>query len=135
MKLHHGKFFVFIIAILLLIPLQNAYAEEIMPYADPEFAEAFISFYSDGEADFECVTYEQKSSLYVRSCQLQRKSGSSWVNVGSSTTGPSRSNASAYVHTVDYSSKITTAGVYRVKGTFVADGYTKTKYSAERTFN
>ncbi len=130
MKIYKSLLFL-TLAALLVFPT-FAYAE-VTPYADPEFHEVFISFYSDGEADFECVTYERKASLCVKDCQLQKKDGNTWVDVGKPTTGVILSNASSYSHTIDYSGKID-SGTYRVKGTFVADGYTRTKYSAARTF-
>lgn len=120
------------ITVLLLLST-FAYAEEIRPYADPEFQQVFITLYSDGAADFECTAYKNKSSLYVKNCQLQKKEGNRWVNVGESTTGEKLKNANSYLYTIDYSDQIT-SGTYRVKGTFVADNYNKTKYSAERTF-
>ena len=39
------------ITVLLLLST-FAYAEEIRPYADPEFQQVFITLYSDGAADF-----------------------------------------------------------------------------------
>lgn len=121
-----------VMSLILFIPFL-ASAEETMPYADSEFQQVYISFYSNGEADFECTTYEPKGTLYVKNCQLQKKEGNGWVNIGSSTSGVKRSNANLYIHTEDYSNYIS-SGTYRVKGTFVADGYTRTKYSAARTF-
>lgn len=124
--------FALFVFILISIPTFS-FADGIMPYADPEFQQAYISFYADKEALFECSTYEPKDTLYVKNCQLQKKVGNTWVNIGDSTKGTTRYNANLYSYSKKYS--ISASGTYRVKGTFVADGYTLTKYSSERTFN
>ena len=112
------------------------FADSIAPLADEEFRSAYISFYSDGEADFRCATYLTKGTLYVKNCQLQKKKASGgWLNVGSAITPDYKaSNATSYLATIDFSDSIGT-GTYRITCTFVADDYTLPKASAERTFN
>lgn len=122
-----------IVLVLFAVP---SLSEDISPLADEVFRSAYVAFYTDGEADFNCATYLTKGTLYVKNCQLQKKKTSGgWSNVGSAITPDYKaSNATSYLATIDFSDSIGT-GTYRITCTFVADDYTLPKTSAERTFN
>ena len=136
MNKHYKLIATFVISVVLILCAVVGFADSIAPLADEEFRSAYISFYSDGEADFRCATYLTKGTLYVKNCQLQKKKASGgWLNVGSAITPDYKaSNATSYLATIDFSDSIGT-GTYRITCTFVADDYTLPKTSAERTFN
>lgn len=122
------------IVVALMFLLSSALAIEITPYADSEFNRATASLSTRKDVSFSCITFQEKKSISVTKCWLQKKVNGKWEKV-CDLTAPEVvfENTMVYGAVMDYSSSIGT-GTYRVGFTADADGHTITRYSNERSF-
>lgn len=122
------------LGMVLLMLFGTALAEGITPYADSEFMSATASLSTRKDVSFSCYTYEDKASIKVTACWLEKKSGTTFSKVCNlpAPTEEYKDNF-AYAALMDYSAYIGT-GTYRVGFTVNADGHAISRYSNERTF-
>lgn len=130
----HFHFCTLLLAVLLVIS-GTAYASGVMPIADTEFAANTVFLKTSKEVTFRATTYDEKTTLAVTSCTLERKNDDgTWSTVCSlPAPGTVAQNDFSFFITVDYSSYIG-SGTYRIKAIFSADGHTVTVRSNERAF-
>lgn len=120
----------------LVMLVNSAFAQDVMPRADEVFHRASAALYSDKWVTYNCVTQITVAELKITSCWLQKKVDGSWVWQRSLPTGGVVSyNTNSLAYDVDYSGYITEAGTYRVGFVANADGHAITRYSNERTFS
>lgn len=115
----------------------SAFANEIIPYADPIFRSATVSISSSGSVTFRCTTKDIVSVIEVIDCAVYKKnSNGSWSKVSGALSTPTTKgyNTIGYTQTVT-PDKAFSDGTYQVTATFSADGHTKPATSAEVTFN
>lgn len=104
--------------------------------SDSVFDSITITLTTDKRALFSAYTKYTVGSIYVASCWLQKKVGSSWTYY-CSLPAPSTViyNTFGYESSANYSSYIPSDGnTYRVAARFVADGHHVTRYSNSRSF-
>jgi len=125
------------IAVLLIVgsvfvPVTRA---EVVPYANPVFAEASVYLSSSMVADFTASAMLICPSITVSSCSLQRKLNGQWVYAGSLTPPQSTAyNTSVFGAQKDYSGSCTQGNTYRIFAVFSARGETVSRYSNEATY-
>lgn len=122
-----------ILAIVMLLAIPCAYADEVMPRADLVFQSATATLSSGKFVVFSALTYDIADSVSVTSVQLERKVNGNWVYVTNLACPPEQTSCFRYSQTVYYTNEIST-GTYRVVATFCADGHSITRNSNERTF-
>ena len=123
------------IAIMVLISgVSYSLADAIMPLADDVFDATKVELSSSGRVKLYCVTYENKESIKVTACWLEKKVGGKW-KFDSSLTPPSEesNNTNGYAASFNCLSSIG-SGTYRLAATFNADGYEITRYSTGVSF-
>lgn len=101
-----------------------------IPQANPVFIEASVYVSSNMRAEFTASTMKVCASIYVKSCDLQKKNGVNWVDY-KSLTPPSyvATNTSAYGEVKNYASNFPSGGTFRLKVVFSGGGETVTRYS------
>lgn len=127
------KLFSVILVLIVLLAANQiviAKAEAIAPYANPIFEIASVTFNSKFTAYFSASTNEVCSSIFVSSCVLQKKSGTSWIT-SAELVVPSyvATDASNYDDFKNYADVIPVGGTYRLKVVFSGGGETVTRYS------
>lgn len=124
-----------LIAVMSFAMIISAYAGDIVPYADSEFASATTNLTSNKNANFDATTYTNKAAIKVTACVLQKEVNNNWEKV-TDLTPPSdvAKNTTFYGASMNYSSSIG-KGKYRIVTTWDADGHSITRNSNARTFN
>lgn len=120
-------------AIMLIMTISCALADEITPRADLVFQNATASLCSGKYVVFTALTYDVADSVSVTSVRLEQKVNGTWSYVTDLSCPPSQTSCFRYSQTEYYTSEIST-GTYRVVVTFCADGHSITRPSNERTY-
>lgn len=127
------RFVSVILAIVMLMTISCAYADEVMPRADLVFESATAALCSGKFVVFTALTYDIADSVSVTSVQLEQKVDGNWEYVTDLACPSEQTSCFRYSQTVYYTSEIST-GTYRVVVTFCADGHSITRTSNERTY-
>lgn len=124
-----------LVALMILMSgVSYSLADAIMPLADDVFDATKVELSPSGRVKLYCVTYENKESIKVTACWLEKEVGGEW-EFDCSLTPPSEEshNTNGYAASFNCSSSIG-SGTYRLAATFNADGYEITRYSAGVSF-
>ncbi len=124
-----------ILFVVVLCCYNFANADEIIPYADSEFASVTTVLKTTKQVSFRAVTNNVKSSISVTNCWLEKENDNGTWSTVCILPPPSviAKETFAFSATVNYSDYIGT-GKYRIRATYNADGHAITRYSNERTF-
>ena len=124
----------FVALIILMAGISYSFADTIMPLADDVFDATKVELSSSGRVKLYCATYENKASIKVTACWLEKKVGGQW-KFDCSLTPPAEesNNTNGYASSFNCLSSIG-SGTYRLAATFNADGYEITRYSAGVSF-
>lgn len=109
-------------------------ADAIMPLADDVFDATKVDLSSTGRVKLYCATYENKDTIKVTACWLEKKVGGEW-EFDCSLTPPTEEsrNTNGYAASFNCLSSIG-SGTYRLAATFNADGYEITRRSVGVSF-
>lgn len=121
--------------LLVLLEVATASALSFDLYASSEFASTGIRLKATKAVQFYCTTYEAKENLSVTACWLEVKNKSgAWAYL-CPLPAPTvvATGKRQYSAAMDYSAYIS-AGCYRIRGRFDADGHTISVVSNEQTF-
>lgn len=135
-----SKFFVLLIALVLMGRSFISLAETIEPYASHVFDDYYVQLGSDGSIKFACSTVDVFPTIKVTKCIVQKKTQNSagtvtWPPVQTIYNPASVSNTDLMnVVNSEYKS-IMKSGTFRVVATFSAGGESRTATSNVRTFN
>ena len=129
------KIFVGFVALLVIVlGINCSLAEVIMPFADDVFDATKVDLSPTGRVKLYCATYENKDTIKVTACWLEKKVGEDW-EFDCSLTPPTEEshNTNGYAASFNCLSSIG-SGTYRLAATFNADGYEITRRSTGVTF-
>ena len=132
---HLKKIFVGLVALLVIaVGISCSLAEAIMPLADDVFDATKVDLSPTGRVKLYCATYENKDTIKVTACWLEKKVGQDW-EFDCSLTPPTEEshNTNGYAASFNCLSSIG-SGTYRLAATFNADGYEITRRSTDVTF-
>ena len=123
------------VSIVMMVWATQAFAFDIVPFADEVFDRASITLYSDKTVTFSGKTFGSKDVISVTACSLEEKDGNRWYHV-TTLTPPDHVARGTFIYDSerDYGDNIPKGGPYRIKATFNADGYKIVRYSNERSF-
>ena len=129
------KIFVGLVALLVIaVGISCSLAEAIMPLADDVFDATKVDLSPTGRVKLYCATYENKDTIKVTACWLDKKVGGEW-EFDCSLTPPTEEshNTNGYAASFNCLSSIG-SGTYRLAATFNADGYEITRRSVGVSF-
>lgn len=119
-----------IVAILLIAGFSGVVVSEAASRANPVFDSGSVYLSNTFKAEFTASTNVVCSFIYVSSCTLQKKVGTTWSNLKALAV-PSyvATNSSIYGDVKSYGNDIPAGGTYRLKVIFSGGGETLTRYS------
>ena len=127
-------FGVFVVLMVIVAGIHYSLADAIMPLADDVFDATKVELSPTGKVKLYCATYENKDTIKVTACWLEKKVGEQW-ECDSSLTPPSEEshNTNGYAASFNCLSSIG-SGTYRLAATYNADGYEITRRSTSVSF-
>lgn len=135
MKKTHKTLLLVMVSVVMMVWATQAFAFDIVPFADAVFDRASIVLYGDKTVTFSGKTFGSKATISVTACSLEEKDGNRWSRVAT-LTPPDHVAKGTFIYDseCDYSDDISGGGPYRIKATFDADGYKIIRYSNEKSF-
>ena len=135
MKKTHKTLLLVMVSVVMMVWAAQAFAFDIVPFADAVFDRASIVLYGDKTVTFSGKTFGSKATISVTACSLEEKDGNRWSRVAT-LTPPDHVAKDTFIYDseCDYSANILGGGPYRIKATFDADGYKIIRYSNEKSF-
>lgn len=125
---------VFVGLIVIAAGFSCSLADAIMPLADDVFDATKVDLSPTGRVKLYCATYENKDTIKVTACWLEKEIGDEWEFDCSLTPPADEShNTNGYAASFNCLSSIG-SGTYRLAATFNADGYEITRRSVGVSF-
>ncbi len=125
----------FVVIVMVSVNLVFAVSANAALQASPVFATKSAGLSASKSGSMTATTSVVCKKIYVSAVRLQRKSGTSWIDVGSLPCPTTTSvNDDSFVATKSYSSYCTSGNTYRIIVTFNADGYAATATSNSASY-